>query len=201
MDLWWVTKRLFQVYFGHHKPMIDGKDGAPDTVGGEDWSMSRTHRYDLTVTWTGDLGEGTSTYRAYSRAHEVAADGRPPIGGSSDPTFRGDPERWNPEQLLVASLSQCHLLWYLHLCATGGVVVTGYVDHPIGTMQESADGGGRFLEVVLRPEVTVAAADMAQRAAALHADAHRKCFIANSVNFPVRHEPVIHVAAQVSAGD
>jgi organic hydroperoxide reductase OsmC/OhrA len=163
--------------------------------------MSRTHRYDVTVTWRGDLGEGTSSYRAYSRSHQVTAEGRSPIDGSSDPTFRGDPQRWNPEQLLVGSLSQCHLLWYLHLCAAGGVVVTGYVDHPTGTMQENADGGGRFVEVVLRPQVTVAAADMAERALALHADAHRMCFVASSVNFPVRHEPAIHVAAPLTARD
>jgi organic hydroperoxide reductase OsmC/OhrA len=154
----------------------------------------RTHRYDVTVTWTGDLGKGTSSYRGYSRSHRVTADGRSPIEGSSDPTFRGDPQRWNPEQLLVASLSQCHLLWYLHLCAEAGVVVTRYVDSPHGTMQESPDCGGRFVEVVLRPEVTVAAADMAERALALHYEAHRKCFVANSVNFPVRHEPVINLA-------
>lgn len=166
-------------------------------AGTKGWSM-RTHRYDLTVTWTGDLGGGTSGYRAYSRDHQVTAEGRPPIEGSSDPTFRGDPQRWNPEQLLVASLSQCHLLWYLHLCAVAGVVVTRYVDRPTGTMQESAEGGGRFVEVLLRPHVTVAAADMAERAAALHAEAHRNCFVANSVNFPVRHEPVIEVAAPLA---
>lgn len=156
--------------------------------------MARTHRYELTVTWTGARGEGTSSYRSYSRDHEVTADGRPPIEGSSDPTFRGDPRRWNPEQLLVAALSQCHLLWYLHLCAVAGVVVTGYVDRPIGAMQESADGGGRFVDVVLRPEVTVAAAEMTEQALALHAEAHQRCFVANSVNFPVRHEPAVSVA-------
>lgn len=153
--------------------------------------MGKTHRYEVTVTWTGDRGEGTSGYRAYSRAHEVGAAGKAPIEGSSDPAFRGDPQRWNPEELLVASLSQCHMLWYLHLCAAAGVVVTGYVDRPLGTMAETVDGGGHFVEVVLRPEVTVAAAEMADRAVALHEQAHRLCFVANSVNFPVRHEPVV----------
>src|SRR6266540_3868554 len=113
--------------------------------------MARTHTYELTVTWTGDRGTGTSGYRAYSRAHEVTAAGRPPLPGSSDPTFRGDPDRWNPEQLLVAALAQCHLLWYLHLCAEAGVVVTGYTDTPTGLMAEDDDGGGRFTEVTLRP--------------------------------------------------
>lgn len=152
--------------------------------------MPRTHTYELTVTWTGDRGDGTASYRGYSRAHEVSAPGRPPLPGSSDPAFRGEPDRWNPEQLLVASLSQCHMLWYLHVCAAAGVVVTGYADTPQGVMAESADGGGHFTEVVLRPRVTVASADMVERATALHKDAHKLCFIANSVNFPVRHEPV-----------
>jgi organic hydroperoxide reductase OsmC/OhrA len=156
--------------------------------------MSRTHRYELTVTWTGDRGEGTSSYRSYSRSHDVTAEGRRPIDGSSDPVFRGDADRWNPEQLLVAALSQCHMLSYLHLCAVAGVVVTEYVDRPLGTMQEFAGSGGRFVEVVLRPQVTVASADMTKRAEALHEDAHRACFIAASVNFPVRHEPTVVVA-------
>jgi len=155
--------------------------------------MSREHRYRTVLTWTGDRGTGTSGYRDYDRAHRVDAEGRPPILGSSDPTFRGDPGRWNPEQLLVASLSQCHLLWYLHKCAEAGVVVTGYADHAEGCMTEDRDGG-RFTEVVLRPRVTVASADMVDAARRLHADAHRACFIAASVNFPVRHEPVIGVA-------
>lgn len=120
--------------------------------------------------------------------------GPTPIAGSSDPAFRGDPGRWNPEQLLTASLAQCHLLWYLHLCAAAGVVVTAYTDDASGTMVEDADGGGRFTEVILRPRVLVAAPGMAGQAAALHRAAHEKCFIAASVAFPVRHEPTIMVA-------
>lgn len=153
--------------------------------------MSREHAYEVTVTWTGDLGQGTSDYRGYARSHEVSAPGRPAIAGSSDPGFRGDPARWNPEQLLVAALSECHMLWYLHLCSEAGVVVTGYVDAAQGTMTETDDGGGRFTEVVLRPHITVQAEDMIPAAARLHEPAHAKCFIAGSVNFPVRHEPTI----------
>ena len=156
--------------------------------------MTRMHTYDTVVTWTGDRGTGTSGYRDYDRAHDVAAEGRAPIPGSSDPTFRGDPDRWNPEQLLVASLSQCHMLWYLHRCADAGVVVTGYVDHARGTMAQGSDGG-RFTEVVLRPEVTVASTTMVDAAMGLHAAAHQACFIANSVNFPVRHQPRVQAAA------
>ncbi|MFC0042123.1 OsmC family protein [Actinomadura rayongensis] len=152
--------------------------------------MARTHRYGMTVTWTGDTGTGTSGYRAYERAHEVSGEGKPVIAGSADPAFRGDPARWNPEELLVASLSQCHMLWYLGLCAAEGVVVTGYVDRPEGTMTEERDGSGRFQEVVLRPEVTLAPGADVERARALHERAHEMCFIASSVSFPVRHEPV-----------
>jgi organic hydroperoxide reductase OsmC/OhrA len=155
----------------------------------------KVHRYDTEVTWTGDLGTGTSTYRAYDRAHEISAAGPPPILGSADPGFRGDPSRWNPEQLLLVSLSQCHMLSYLALCAMSGVVVTAYTDHAHGTMTETAGGGGSFTEVVLRPEVEVAEQGMADKALALHGDAHRVCFIAQSVNFPVLHEPVLSVRA------
>jgi organic hydroperoxide reductase OsmC/OhrA len=102
----------------------------------------KTHCYEVTISWTGNRGEGTASYRAYARDHEVTADGRPAIPGSSDPAFRGDPARWNPEQLLVASLSQCHMLAYLHQCAVSGVVVVAYEDNPDGLMTETEDGGG-----------------------------------------------------------
>jgi organic hydroperoxide reductase OsmC/OhrA len=161
--------------------------------------MDRAHSYDVTITWTGNTGTGTSGYRDYARAHDVAADGQPPIAGSSDPAFRGDGHRWNPEQLLTAALSQCHLLSYLHVCADAGVVVTGYTDHAHGTMVQTADGGGHFTEVVLRPQVIVASPDMADAAMKLHESAHAKCFIASSVSFPVRHEPTVTVGGR-SAG-
>jgi organic hydroperoxide reductase OsmC/OhrA len=150
--------------------------------------------HDTVVTWTGNRGTGTSGYRHYDRAHEVTADGPATILGSSDPAFRGDPARWNPEQLLVAALSQCHMLQYLHQCADAEVVVTGYVDHAHGTMAETGEGG-RFTEVVLRPHVSVASPAMVDIAMALHAAAHRACFIASSVNFPVHHEPHVQAVA------
>ena len=151
--------------------------------------MTHLHRYETTVTWTGNTGTGTSGYRNYERAHEVTVDGKPPIPGSSDPAFRGDAARWNPEELLVASLSQCHMLWFLHLCATNGLVVTEYRDHAAGMMAETADGGGQFQQVVLRPQVRFAAPEHADRARPLHEQAHKLCFIASSVNFPVHCEP------------
>ena len=156
--------------------------------------MGRKHAYAVTTTWTGNRGEGTANYRGYDRTNETSAPGRPPIEASSDPVFRGDADRWNPELLLVAALSQCHMLAYLHLCAVGGVVVVDYRDEASGTMAET-DPGGCFTEVVLRPVVTVESDAMADDAQRLHAEASEQCFIASSVNFPVRHEPEALVAA------
>lgn len=152
--------------------------------------MGRKHRYSITVQWTGNKGTGTSGYRDYKRSHEISTEGKPEIAASSDAAFRGERSRWNPEELLLAALSSCHQLAYLHLCAVAGVVVTGYVDHAEGVMEETADGGGRFTHVVLRPRVTVASGDP-DKAKELHHEAHAKCFIANSVNFPVECEPEI----------
>jgi len=152
-------------------------------------TTGRTHSYAATVTWTGNSGEGTASYRAYARSYDVAAPGKPVIAGSSDPAFRGDAARWNPEDLLVASLSACHMLWFLHLCAAARIVVESYEDAAAGTMVEGEDGGGRFREVVLHPAVTLRDRNQQAEAAALHHEAHGKCFIANSMNFPVRVEP------------
>lgn len=148
------------------------------------------HRYTVTVKWTGNRGTGTSGYRDYDRDHTISAAGKADIAGSSDPAFRGDPARWNPEELLLASISACHKLWYLHFCAVSGVVVSDYVDEPEGTMVLTKDGGGHFTEVVLKPVITLTKGD-AETAQRLHHDAHEKCFIANSVNFPIRVEAVI----------
>lgn len=156
--------------------------------------VGASHSYTVHLRWTGDRGEGTAGYRAYGRDHELSAGERPPIAGSSDPAFRGDAARWSPEDLLVASLSACHQLWYLHLCADAGVVVTAYEDEAEGVMRMAADGGGAFERVTLRPRVTLAAGADAQRAQALHAEAARLCFIARSVAFPVEHAPVVEVA-------
>ncbi len=152
--------------------------------------VAKDHSYTVTITWTGNTGQGTAGYREYERAHEVVVHGKPSIPASSDPAFRGDRARYNPEEMLVASLSSCHMLWYLHLCSVEGIVVETYQDVADGVMAEDADGGGRFTEVVLQPEITLAAGADMERARALHAEAQAKCFIANSVNFTVRHEPV-----------
>ena len=156
--------------------------------------MGRKHAYEVTTVWTGNRGEGTDHYRGYDRTHRSTTSGRPPIEASSDPVFRGDADRWNPELLLVAALSQCHMLAYLHVCAVGGVVVVDYRDEASGTMAET-EAGGCFTEVVLRPVVTVESDAMVDAAQRLHAKASEGCFIASSVNFPVRHEPEAIVAA------
>ena len=156
--------------------------------------MGDHHLFAVAVEWTGSQGTGTSSYRAYSRDHEISGAGKPVIPGSSDPAFRGDAARYNPEELMIASLSACHMLWYLHLCAVNHVVVTAYTDAADGLMTLDEDGGGRFASVTLRPRVTIEAGSDAGIARDLHREAHRLCFIANSVNFPVHHEPRIFTA-------
>lgn len=154
--------------------------------------MSKLHQYTVGMTWTGNDGSGTQSYRGYRRDHEIAAAGKPPIPASSDPSFRGDPARYNPEELLVASLSSCHMLWYLHLCSVNGIVVLDYRDEAAGTMQEEDDGAGAFVRVVLKPRVSIAKGGDRGKALALHEEAHHLCFIARSVRFPVE------VAAQIA---
>ncbi|MGV3638270.1 MAG: OsmC family protein [Flavobacteriales bacterium] len=161
--------------------------------------MSHTHQYALTMEWTGNLGTGTEHYRSYKRDHRINIDGKAELLGSADPTFRGDPGRHNPEDLLVAALSACHMMSYLHVCAINGVVVTAYVDHATGTMETSSDGSGRFLVVTLHPEVTVHDEAMIPKATELHHKAHELCFIANSVNFPVRCVPNTRTERERSA--
>ena len=155
----------------------------------------KTHIYETILRWTGNLGSGTATYNAYSRNHEIDGAGKSAvISGSSDPHFRGAASRYNPEELLVASLSSCHMLWYLHLCAVSGVVVIDYEDAASGVMAEAADSSGRFTEVVLHPKVTISAESDRGKALSLHSEAHRLCFIANSVNFPVTHKATVSMA-------
>jgi organic hydroperoxide reductase OsmC/OhrA len=155
--------------------------------------MANLHHYKATTRWVGNRGQGTADYKAYDRNHDILITGKPTLLCSSDPSFRGDRSRQNPEELLLASLSGCHLLWYLHLCAVNGVVITNYEDEPTGIMEEHSDGRGNFVEVTLRPKVTVADRSMFEKANALHHEANKMCFIANSVKFPVKHEPSVNV--------
>lgn len=148
--------------------------------------MVKQHSYQLTLTWTGNLGSGTSAYRDYDRTHVIRAPGKPDLVGSSDPAFLGDANCWNPEELLLASIAACHKLWYLHLCTTKEIVVTDYVDSPTGTMIEEQNGAGQFSEVTLNPVVTISAGDL-QTAEDLHHKVGDLCFIARSVKFPIHH--------------
>ncbi|WP_314646857.1 OsmC family protein [uncultured Microbacterium sp.] len=152
------------------------------------------HHYALTTEWTGNTGTGTSGYREYRRDVTVSVEGKPELLASADKPFRGDPGRWNPEDMLLASLSECHLLSYLHACVTAGVRVVSYTDRASGRMREDGRGGGAFVDVVLRPQVVVAEASMIEAAERAHAQANAWCFIANSVNFPVRHEATVTAA-------
>ena len=160
--------------------------------------MGPLHTYSVDLTWTGAGASGTASYTSYSRDHEVRIGSKPPLLGSSDPSFRGDAARFNPEELLVSALAQCHMLWFLHLASTAGVVVLAYEDQAVGTMRIEAAGHGQFREVVLRPRIVVGRRGLLPDEspvtdallADVHKQAHEHCFIARSVNFPVRHEPV-----------
>lgn len=157
--------------------------------------MHFEHRYALSLEWTGDRGSGTSDHRSYGRDHVVRIAGKPDLLGSADRPFRGDADRWNPEDALLSALAQCHLLSYLHTAAAAGVAVVGYADEATGTMRQTADGGGHFVEVTLHPVVTVRDAAQVDLATSLHQGASERCFIASSVAFPVHHEPRTVVAA------
>lgn len=156
--------------------------------------MTGQHQYSLTIKWTGNKGTGTSGYKAYDRSHLIKAENKAEIMGSSDPAFLGDRTKYNPEELLVASLSSCHMLWYLHLCAEAGIIVVEYTDNAAGIMIETSNGGGKFQEVTLHPIVTVTEASMKNKADKLHQKANELCFIANSVNFPVYHKATCKTA-------
>lgn len=155
----------------------------------------KSHTYSTHVYWSATGGEGTTSYRSYSRDHTIGADGKPDIAASSDPAFRGVATRYNPEELLVASLSSCHMLWYLHLCSVNGITVVEYRDAAEGTMELSGDGSGQFVRAELHPVATIVPDADRERALALHQEAHRLCFIARSVNFPVNVDAKIEEPA------
>lgn len=153
--------------------------------------MNKEHYYQATIQWTGNKGTGTSNYRHYERSHTISVEHKEVIIGSSDPAFRGDKTKHNPEDLLVSSLSSCHMLWYLHFCSEAGIIVTSYTDHATGIMEETNTGKGYFKEVTLHPTVTVTEESMIEKAIILHEKANEFCFIANSVNFVIKHQPTI----------
>jgi organic hydroperoxide reductase OsmC/OhrA len=153
--------------------------------------MNKEHHYKTTTRWTGNKGTGTSDYKSYERSHVLSVEGKQDILGSSDPAFRGDKTKHNPEDLMVSALSGCHMLWYLHFCAVNGVVVMNYEDNAIGTMVENEDGSGHFTQVILNPIVIVKENSMIEKANELHHNAHQACFIARSINFEIKLNPII----------
>ena len=155
--------------------------------------MNKEHHYSLVIKWTGNTGSGTSDYRSYERSHKISSENKKDIEASSDPAFRGDKTKHNPEELFLSALSSCHMLWYLHLCAEAGVVVMEYTDAAEGVMVETEKGGGHFSAVILHPLVIVKDERMLEKAYSLHHEANKLCFIANSSNFPITHNAKIEV--------
>lgn len=157
--------------------------------------MNKEHNYRVSVQWTGNKGTGTSGYREYERSHLINVENKVVIEASSDPAFRGDASKYNPEELFLASVSSCHMLWYLHFCSVNGIVVTGYEDNASGIMSEAANGSGRFTSITLHPVVTIQIAAHIEKAIALHKEANAFCFIAKSLNFEVAHDPVCKISS------
>ncbi|MGJ1283566.1 OsmC family protein [Sphingobacterium spiritivorum] len=155
--------------------------------------MSKQHHYNVTVEWTGNTGQGTKSYTSYSRNHSIRSESKAIIEASSDPAFRGDPQRYNPEELLLSSVSSCHMLWYLHFCTQHNITVLTYTDQPEGTMLENEDGSGYFTGIILCPQIEIAEEDKVELAKDLHHKANTYCFIANSLNFKVEHDCIIKV--------
>jgi organic hydroperoxide reductase OsmC/OhrA len=156
--------------------------------------MAHQHDFISRIAWTGNRGEGTASYRGYDRTWDIATPGKPVTHCSNDPRLGGDPALPNPEDLLISSLAACHMLWYLHLASSAGIVVTAYEDDPIGVGESTPDGAGRFVRAILRPRITVREGADLERAEAIHHEIGKVCFIARSVNFPVSYESTFIVA-------
>ena len=148
------------------------------------------HNYELYLKWDGNRGTGTVDYKSYDRTYTVQIENKSILHGSADPTFRGDKTKYNPEDMLLAALSSCHMMSYLHVCAVGGVIVLDYSDNAVGEMVTTSDGAGHFTSVTLNPVVVVADESMIEKANLYHEKANQLCFIANSVNFLVKHNAV-----------
>jgi organic hydroperoxide reductase OsmC/OhrA len=155
--------------------------------------MTKEHQYSVHLEWTGNTGTGTSTCQSYERSHTITAENKQHVLCSSDPAFRGDATKYNPEELFVAAIANCHMLWFLHLAATAGIIVVSYKDQPIGVMMETDDGGGHFVNVTLHPVIVITDETMIEQANALHHKAHQYCFIANSCNFPIEVKPTCNL--------
>ncbi|MCP4074055.1 MAG: OsmC family protein [Hyphomicrobiales bacterium] len=152
---------------------------------------TKRHEYSACIKWTGNTGEGTAKYNSYKRSWQLATSGKPLVECSNDPVLGGDPAKHNPEDMLVASIASCHMLWYLHLCAVAGITVTSYKDIPLAIGEMETSGAGRFKSITLRPQIVITATSNIEKARAIHNDVHQYCFIARSINFPVEIEPGI----------
>lgn len=144
------------------------------------------HVYKQTIEWTGSKGVGTQTYESYSRDFNLIAENRPVLACSADPVFRGDSSKYNPEDFLLCSVSSCHMLWFLHLCADKGIIVLNYIDHPIGEMESIPGKGGKFIGITLNPIVVITDINRVEEIEKIHDEASEKCFITNSLNFKVK---------------
>jgi len=153
----------------------------------------KSHHYQSFIQWTGNKGKGTKSYTSYERTYDVHINGKPSLKGSADPAFRGNAELHNPEDLLLASISSCHMLWYLHFCSVNRITVMDYQDKATATMEEKPEGKGHFTEAILHPEILILEKEKIELAESLHEKAHEFCFIANSCNFPIRHQPIVRV--------
>lgn len=149
------------------------------------------HSYKINLVWTGNKGSGTSSYRAYNRDYNLEIDGKPTLQGSSDPGFLGDARKHNPEDLFLASIASCHMLWYLHLASTAGIIVTDYQDRAEGKMAINPDGSGEFVSITLRPQVTITDGSMTALAEKIHGDVGQMCFIARSIKTPINHHTTV----------
>ena len=159
--------------------------------------MNTQHNYKLAVKWTGNQGSGTSNYNEFERSYAIQIENKVVIHGSSDPEFRGDRTKHNPEELLLAATSSCHMLWYLHFCSENKIIVVDYIDNATAILQETENGNGKFSSITLNPIVTVTEKAMIEQATELHKKANEFCFVANSLNFKVEHQPVINVVRDV----
>lgn len=148
--------------------------------------MAKLHDFDAKIRWTGNQGRGTEHYKAYTRDWTLESPGKPPVACSNDPMLGGNPELYNPEDMLIAALSSCHMLWFLHLASDAGLIVQSYTDTPVGTGESLPDGTGRFVSALLQPEIGLTAPFDTELADRVHAQIHNHCFIARSVNFPIQ---------------
>lgn len=148
------------------------------------------HDYTARVVWTGNRGQGTASYKGYDRTWNVETPGKPLIHCSNDPLLGGDPTLHNPEDMLIAALSACHMLWYLHLASNAGIAVHDYRDDPLAIGETDSTGASRFLSATLRPQITVPEGTDVAEADAIHHEIGKVCFIARSVNFPVDYDAI-----------